>query len=100
MKILEELWYGNVSPGERSVEKGSRIQKQMQKQCALESKLTESLTEEQRLNFEQYLSLAADILDANCLDSFITGFRLGAQFTHEAFIETDAPFANLTMDKN
>ena len=25
MKILEELWYGNVAPGERSVEKGSRL---------------------------------------------------------------------------
>ena len=25
MKILEELWYGNVTPGERSVEKGSHL---------------------------------------------------------------------------
>ena len=25
MKILEELWYGNVAPCERSVEKGSRL---------------------------------------------------------------------------
>ena len=25
MKILEELWYGNVAPGERSVEKGGRL---------------------------------------------------------------------------
>ena len=25
MKILEELWYGNVTPGERSVEKGDRL---------------------------------------------------------------------------
>lgn len=25
MKILEELWYGNVTPGERSVEKGGRL---------------------------------------------------------------------------
>ena len=24
MKILEELWYGNVTPGERSVENGGR----------------------------------------------------------------------------
>ena len=25
MKILEKLWYGNVTPGERSVEKGSHL---------------------------------------------------------------------------
>ena len=24
MKILKELWYGNVAPGERSVENGGR----------------------------------------------------------------------------
>ena len=27
MKILEEMWYGNVSPGERSMEKGSQLWK-------------------------------------------------------------------------
>ena len=25
MKILEELWYGNVTPGERGVEKDGRL---------------------------------------------------------------------------
>ena len=25
MKILEKLWYGNVAPGERSVDKGDRL---------------------------------------------------------------------------
>ena len=94
--ILEDLYYGNVSPCERRVRPGSRVQKLAQKQSDLESKLNESFTEEQRANFEQYLSVCADLLDANCLDSFITGFRLGARFTHETFIETDAPYADLT----
>ena len=72
----------------------------IQKQSDLESKLTGSFTEEQRANFEQYLSVTADLLNANCLDSFITGFRLGARFMHETFIGTEAPFAELTMDKS
>ena len=38
------------------------------------------------LNFEQYLSVSADLLDANCLDSFITGFRLGARFEREVLL--------------
>ena len=71
----------------------------IQKQSDLESKLTGSFTEEQRANFEQYLSVTADLLNANCLDSFITGFRLGARFMHETFIGTEAPFAELTMDE-
>ena len=47
----------------------------------------------------QFVLVCADLLDANCLDSFITGFRLGARFTHETFIGTEAPFADLTMDE-
>ena len=94
--ILEDLYYGNLSPCQRTVRPDSKVRKLMQKQSDLESKLSESFTAEQREIFEQYLSLGADLLDANCLDSFITGFRLGARFTHEIFVGTDAPFADLT----
>ena len=98
--ILEDLYYGNISPCQRAVRPGSRVQKLAQKQSDLESKLNESFTEEQRASFEQYLVVTADLLDANCLDNFITGFRLGAQFAHEIFVGTDAPFAELTMDES
>ena len=97
--ILEDLYYGNLSPCQRTVRPDSRVKKLMQKQSELESKLNGSFTEEQQANFEQYHSLCADLLDANCLDSFITGFRLGARFAHEVFVETNAPFAELTMDE-
>ena len=97
--ILEDLYYGNITPSQRAVRPGSKTQNLMQKQSGLESKLNGSFTEEQRANFEQYLSVSADLLDANSLDSFITGFRLGARFMQETFIGTDAPFAELTMDE-
>ena len=96
--ILEDLYYGNLSPCQRAVRPDSNIQALMQKQSDLETKLSESLTEEQRETFEQYLSVSAKLLDANCLDSFIAGFRLGARFTHEIFIGTDAPFADLAEE--
>ena len=98
--ILEDLYYGNLSPCQRAVRPGSKVRKLMQKQSDLEPKLNESFTEEQREIFEQYLSLTADLLDANCLDSFITGFRLGARFMHETFVGTAAPFADLTDDES
>ena len=96
--ILDDLYYGNLSPNQRAVRPNSKVKKFMQKQSDLETKLSESLTEEQQATFEQYLSVSADLLDANCFDSFITGFRLGARFTHEIFVETDAPFADLTEE--
>ena len=98
--VLEDLYYGNIAPYQRAVRPGSNVQKLTQKQSDLESKLNDSSNEEQRETFEQYLSVSADLLDANCLDSFITGFRLGARFTNETFIGTDAPFADLTEDES
>ena len=98
--ILEDLYYGNLSPCQRAVRPGSRVKKLMQKQSDLESELNGSFTEEQWANFEQYLTVTADLLDANCFDSFITGFRLGARFAHEIFVGTDAPFADLTEDES
>ncbi len=94
--ILEDLYYGNLSPSQRAVRPGSKVQKLSQKHCDLDSKLKKSFTEEQWEIFEQYLSVSADLLDANCLDCFATGFRLGARFAHEIFVGTDAPYANLT----
>ena len=94
--ILEDLYYGNLSPNQRAVRPGSKVQKLSQKHCDLDSKLKKSFTEEQWEIFEQYLSVSADLLDANCLDSFITGFRLGARFAHETFIGTAVLFADLT----
>ena len=96
--ILEDLYYGNLSPSQRAVRPDGKVQKLSQKHCDLESKLNESFTEEQREIFEQYLSVSADLLGTNCLDSFITGFRLGARVAHETFVGTDAPFAEL-MDE-
>ena len=97
--ILEDLYYGNLSPCQRAVLPDSRVKKLMQKQSDLEAKLNGSFTEDQRADFEKYISVTADLLDANTLDSFITGFRLGARFMHETFIGTDAPFTDLTMDE-
>ena len=52
--ILEDLYYGNLSPCQRTVRPGSCVKKLMQKQSELESKLNGSFTEEQREDFEQY----------------------------------------------
>ena len=97
--ILEDLYYGNISPSERRVRPGSPAQKAMQKRDEIETKLNVSLSDEQKAEFSRYLEIGAEVLDSCCLDSFITGFRLGARFAHEIFVGTDAPFAELTMDE-
>ena len=97
--ILEDLYYGNLSPCQRTVRPDSRVKKLMQKQSEFEAKLNESFSEEQLTNFEQYLSVSADLLDANCLYNFITGFRLGAQFAFDTFVISKAPYTDYLKDE-
>ena len=96
--ILEDLYYGNLSPCQRTVRPGSRVQKLAQKQSDLESNLNNSFTEEQRENFEQYLSVCADLLYTNCLDCFATGFRLGARFVMDTFVLPEASPQNYLQE--
>ena len=97
--ILEDLYYGNVSPCERRVRPGSPAQKAMQKRDEIETKLNVSLSDEQKAEFSRYLEIAAEVLDSCCLDCFITGFRLGARFTHETFLSTSAPYTDMLNEK-
>ena len=98
--VLEELYYGNISPAERSIRPGSKVQKALQKRDALESKLNESFTDEQKAAFEQYLEVSTEILDSCSLDSFISGFRLGARFALDTFLGTDAPYDDIMTDES
>ena len=97
--ILEDLYYGNVSPCERRVRPGRPAQKAMQKRDEIETKLNVSLSDEQKAEFSRYLEISAEVLDSCCLDSFITGFRLGARLTHDTFIGTDAPYTDMLNEK-
>ena len=99
MNILENLYYGNITPCEQFIRHGSRIQKTMQKRDDVESTLNCLFADEQKSLFEQYLMLSGEILDACCLNSFITGFRLGSGIIYEAFVSTSTPYSDMTKDK-
>ena len=99
MNILENLYYGNISPCEQFIRPGSQIQQTMQKRDDVESALNSSFTDEQKRMFDQYLMLSGEILDSCCLNSFITGIRLGSGITYEIFVSTSAPYLDMTKDK-
>ena len=54
MKILEDLYYGNVSPHERYIKQGSRVDKLVKLICKNEEDLNNSLTEKQKETFEKF----------------------------------------------
>ena len=89
MKVIEELWYGNLKMCEREVPKDSPLRKSMNQASKAEEKLEETLNEEQRKLLEalmdDHMTLTADL---EC-DAFTRGVRLGARMMMEILTADD-----------
>ena len=95
MKLLENLFFGNIDPQSRAVKPGSRADK-------LRTYITDHLPEIENALPDDRRSVLDKILDAQGeldtiteLDSFIVGFRLGAAFAYDTFVNTDTPYRDL-----
>ena len=96
MKFLENLFFGNIDPQARAVKPGSRAD-------TLRTFITDHLPEienalpnEQRKLYDEILDAQSELDTITELDSFILGFRLGAAFTYDTFVNTDTPYRDLT----
>ena len=79
MKILEDLWYGNIDPQGRPIKKGSEIEHTL----SLVVKLCQMLTTEQK---EQYEKLHDVQNKLSCLleqEAFAEGFCLAVKIMVE-----------------
>ena len=47
----------------------------------------------------QYVDAWASVNGESTLDSFITGFRLGAQFAFDTFVTSKAPYTDYLKDE-
>jgi len=89
MKILEELWYGNVTPGERSVEKGSRLWNLGRLILQNEEELAPLLSEKAKEVLEKLRDNQSELNDFNECEVFVCGFRLGARIMLEVLDGSD-----------
>ncbi len=94
MYVLKELYWGNISPTERSVRPGSDYKKASLEICKQLDLFLESLTPEEKQQWE-----AIDVLRNNLAtmaeeDMFIYGFRLGARMMMEVMGDYSGQFAD------
>ena len=61
--------------------------------------LTNKLSGEEKKRFLQYVDAWGSVNGESTLDSFITGFRLGAQFVFDTFVTTKAPYIDYLKDE-
>lgn len=87
MKVIEELYYGNIDPFEHGV-----IHKSEQKQlcgyiCRHEDAFKAGLSDAQKETLEKLQDSTAELHRLEELEMFIVGFRLGARLMLEALEE-------------
>ena len=96
--FIEEFYYGNLDPQARSTKENKTVQKQMGVLMLNEDFLTENLSGESKKNFLEFCNAWSVVNGESNLDSFIMGFRLGAKFTYDTFVNENAPFQDLLKE--
>lgn len=94
-KFIEEFYYGNIDPQARSTKQNK---KQMEILMLNEEFLTEALSGENKKKFLDFVNAWSVVNGESNLDSFMMGFRLGANFTYDTFVATDTPLQDLLKE--
>lgn len=87
MRILEELWYGNIEPTEYDTSPCEEYRKALQLVNRNEEELHATMTDAQKELFSRYADSVREFQDmAGCL-MFQNSFRLGARMMLEIMEE-------------
>ena len=86
MDILEELWYGNITPTEYSrIENNANYKEALRLVNQNQERLKSTLTNEQKELLDKLLTSSEEFANLIELDCFKVGFKLGARLTTEAY---------------
>ena len=83
MTTLEDLYYGNISPHERYIKQGTRVDKLVKLICKNEEELNSTLTEKQKETFEKFKDCQSELADITAREAFIDGFILATRIMVE-----------------
>ena len=83
MTTLEDLYYGNISPHERYIKRGTRVDKLVKLICKNEEELNSTLTEKQKETFEKFKDCANELSSIAEREAFSTGFILATRIMAE-----------------
>ena len=85
--FIEEFYYGNIEPQEITTELKAELRKKLKTLSQTESVLSAKLTDAESELFDTYLKQSGEFLCVSNADSFIAGFKLGAKFTYNTFVD-------------
>ena len=94
--FIEELFYHNINPQARMVRNGSILQKHLGMLSDYEEQLTRTHKDDERKLFLAFVNAVSEVQAESQLDSFMVGFRLGARFVFDTFVDDTAPYCDLS----
>ena len=86
MKILNELWYGNIAPFEQCSRGDKRFAEMLKLMNQNREELVRSLTDKQKETLEKYEETMNEMYSVSERDAFSYGFRLGVRLMVESFL--------------
>ena len=87
MLVLEDLYVGEVRPGERSGNQNKQYKKALNEAIKVGDALTASLTEQQKELFEEYMTAQREVNILTDVETYIYSFRLGAKIMLDVLID-------------
>lgn len=88
MSILEEIWFGNISPYKAFAEKDSEYSSVLKMVESNEERIKGELTEKGRAILEALTDMQQELLSIGTKDAFIYGVRYGVRVVAEALGST------------
>ena len=92
MRMLEELWFGNVRPNERNFYRQKEFEKILGLLTRNEKALIDSLNEAEKEIFEKYRECCDELSMLSECEIFIKVFQLGAGFIMACYDNDDGIF--------
>ena len=83
MTTLEDLYYGNISPHERYIKRGTKVDKLVKLICKNEEELNSGLTEKQKETFEKFKDCTSELSCITERKAFSSGFILATRIMVE-----------------
>ncbi len=87
--ILEDLYYGNITPCEQQMIPGSELKRAVDRVAKYENQLMEQIGETEQETLAKLIRSQHEINSITATENFILGFRLGARLMVECMDEND-----------
>ena len=93
--ILEDLYYGNITPGAQEIAPNSELKRATDRVTRFENQLTERLDEDGKTILTKLFESQDEVESIMARENFVLGFRLGARLMAECMDDNDGDIRNV-----